>query len=71
MADAYSDISPKQLKEMVTDAVITGLDGIRDRYLELLAKGDAHLDKIEAEGASKARESAEETMQLVRAAVGL
>ncbi|KAH6975881.1 hypothetical protein BKA56DRAFT_617832 [Ilyonectria sp. MPI-CAGE-AT-0026] len=71
LADAYSDISPKQLKEMVTDAVITGLDGIRDRYLELLAKGDAHLDKIEAEGASKARESAEETMQLVRAAVGL
>lgn len=71
LADAYSDISPKQLKEMVTDAVITGLDGIRDRYLELLAKGDAHLDKIEAEGASKARESAEETMQLVRAAAGL
>ncbi|KAH7144662.1 hypothetical protein B0J13DRAFT_49150 [Dactylonectria estremocensis] len=71
LADAYRDISPKQLKEMVADAVITGLDGIRDRYLELLAKGDAYLDMIEAEGARKARANAEETMQSVRAAVGL
>ncbi|KAH7140539.1 hypothetical protein EDB81DRAFT_885273 [Dactylonectria macrodidyma] len=71
LADAYRDISPKQLKCMVTDAVITGLDGIRDRYLELLAKGDAYLDMIEAEGARKARANAEETMQSVRAAVGL
>ncbi|RSL95550.1 hypothetical protein CEP52_012031 [Fusarium oligoseptatum] len=70
LAEAYSDLSPKQLKEMVSDAVITGLDGIRDRYLELVGKGDEYLDSIEAVGARKARESAEETMQLVRGAIG-
>ncbi|KAF5580971.1 tryptophanyl-tRNA synthetase [Fusarium pseudoanthophilum] len=71
LGEQYSDLSPKQLKEMVSDAVIGGLDGIRDRYTELLDKGDKYLDSIEAIGAEKARESAEETMQVVREAVGL
>ncbi|KAF4467578.1 tryptophanyl-tRNA synthetase [Fusarium albosuccineum] len=71
LAAAYSDVSPKQLKEMVSDAIITGMDGIRDRYLDLVGKGDEYLDSIEAEGARKARASAEETMQIVRDAVGL
>ncbi|KAF4437953.1 tryptophanyl-tRNA synthetase [Fusarium acutatum] len=71
LAEQYSDLSPKQLKEMVSDAVIGGLDGIRDRYTELLDKGDKYLDSIEAIGAEKARKSAEETMQVVREAVGL
>ncbi|KAF4972620.1 hypothetical protein FZEAL_9563 [Fusarium zealandicum] len=70
LAHEYSDISPKKLKDMVSDAVIEGMDGIRDRYLELVGKGDEYLDGIEAIGARKARESAEETMQLVRDAVG-
>ncbi|RKL23143.1 hypothetical protein BFJ68_g1349 [Fusarium oxysporum] len=71
LGEQYNDLSPKQLKEMVSDAVIGGLDGIRDRYTELLKKGDEHLDSIEAIGAEKARKSAEETMQVVREAVGL
>lgn len=71
LADQYSDLGPKQLKDLVSDAVIGGLDGIRDRYLELMAKGDDHLDKIEAQGARRARQSADETMQLVRSAMGL
>ncbi|KAF5672398.1 tryptophanyl-tRNA synthetase [Fusarium denticulatum] len=71
LGEQYSDLSPKQLKEMVSDAVIGGLDGIRDRYTELLDKGDKYLDSIEAIGAEKARKSAEETMQVVREAVGL
>lgn len=71
LGEQYSDLSPKQLKEMVSDAVIGGLDGIRDRYAELLDKGDKYLDSIEAIGAEKARKSAEETMQVVREAVGL
>lgn len=69
LAVEYSEIAPKLLKEMVSDAVVRGLDGIRSRYLELL-DNVAHLDRIEAEGAHKARQSAAETMQLVRAAVG-
>ncbi|KPM36884.1 hypothetical protein AK830_g9667 [Neonectria ditissima] len=71
LADECRNISPRLLKEMVTDSVVAGLDGIRERYLELLAAGDARLDQIEAEGAREARKSAEETMQLVRTAVGL
>ncbi|KAM0550767.1 hypothetical protein ACHAPJ_008630 [Fusarium lateritium] len=71
LAEQYSDISPKQLKDMVADAVIGGLDGIRDRYLGLLSQGDEHLDSIEAISAQKAQKSADETMQIVRDAVGL
>ncbi|KAJ3532920.1 hypothetical protein NM208_g8221 [Fusarium decemcellulare] len=71
LAAANSDISPKQLKDMVSDAVITGMGGIRDRYLDLVGKGDEYLDSIEAEGARKAQASADETMQIVRDAVGL
>ncbi|KAF5720019.1 tryptophanyl-tRNA synthetase [Fusarium globosum] len=71
LGEQYSDLSPKQLKEMVSDTVVSGLDGIRDRYTELLDKGDEYLDSIEAIGAEKARKSAEETMQVVRGAVGL
>ncbi|KAF5567470.1 tryptophanyl-tRNA synthetase [Fusarium phyllophilum] len=71
LGEQYSDLSPKQLKEIVSDTVIGGLDGIRDRYTELLDKGDKYLDSIEAIGAEKARKSAEETIQVVREAVGL
>ncbi|KAK7429501.1 Tryptophan--tRNA ligase, mitochondrial [Neonectria magnoliae] len=71
LAGEYRDLGPKQLKELVTDSVVAGLDGIRERYVELLTASDARLDQIEAEGTRKARESAEETMQLVRTAVGL
>lgn len=71
LAQDYSDISPRQLKDMVSDTVISGLGGIRERYLDLVSNNDSHLDKIEAEGARKARESANETMDIVKAAIGL
>lgn len=71
LAEQYKDISPKQLKEMVTDAVVGGLGGIRDKYLELLNKGDEYLDSVERIGAQKAQKSADDTMQIVRNAVGL
>ncbi|KAF4450597.1 tryptophanyl-trna synthetase [Fusarium austroafricanum] len=71
LADQYNNASPKELKEIAVDAVVSGLDGIRDRYLSLLSKGDEHLDSIEAIGAEKARKSANDTMQIVRDAVGL
>ncbi|KAF9774699.1 hypothetical protein IL306_007268 [Fusarium sp. DS 682] len=71
LAEQYSDLSPRDLKEMVGEAVIGGLAGIRDRFNELREKGDEYLDSIEAIGAEKARKSAEETMQIVREAVGL
>jgi len=70
LAKEYSDLSPRQLKEMVSDAIISGLDGIRDRYSELLGD-NSYIDKVEAHGARKARESAAETMSIVREAMGM
>ncbi|KAI9147907.1 Tryptophan--tRNA ligase [Paramyrothecium foliicola] len=71
LATEYADLSPKQLKEMVTDAVVRGLDGIQKRYVDLTRRDDAYLDMVAEEGARKARESAEETMHLVKSAIGL
>ena len=71
LANDYSDLSPRQLKEMVSDAVISGLDGIRDRYSEFLGSNQSYLDKVESEGARKACESAAETMAIVREAMGM
>lgn len=71
LGQEYGDSKPKHLKELVADAVIRGLDGIRDRYLDLINGSDSYLDNVEAEGARKARKSADETMQIVRSAIGL
>ncbi|KAK1243062.1 hypothetical protein MKX07_003690 [Trichoderma sp. CBMAI-0711] len=70
LAQEYAEASPKVFKEAVADALVTGLHGIRDRYLELSAD-DSYLDRIEQQGAQKAQKSAEETMDIVKAAVGL
>ncbi|KAL6695260.1 hypothetical protein J3F84DRAFT_394841 [Trichoderma pleuroticola] len=70
LAQAYADASPKIFKEAVADALLTGLQGIRDRYLDLSAN-DSYLDKIEQHGARKAQQSAKETMDIVKTAVGL
>ncbi|KAL8419601.1 hypothetical protein RB594_002694 [Gaeumannomyces avenae] len=61
-----------ELKGAVADAVVRGLDRIRDRYLELLSRdGGRYLDEVALQGATKARESAERTMREVREAMGL
>lgn len=70
LANAYEMASPKQLKSMVADAVIEGLQGIAERYQDLLDSKDENLDRIAEHGAQKARKSAEETMDLVRSAIG-
>ncbi|OLN81516.1 Tryptophan-tRNA ligase, mitochondrial [Colletotrichum chlorophyti] len=72
LADALSQTSLKTLKETVSGAVIQGLAGIRERYVELLSVDEGrYLDAVEAQGARKARLSAEETMAAVREATGL
>lgn len=70
LAEVYANTSPKIFKEAVSDALITGLHGIRDRYLDLSAN-DSYLEMIEKEGARKAQESAQETMDIIKSAVGL
>jgi tryptophanyl-tRNA synthetase len=70
LAKDYETISPKQLKSMVSEAVIEGLQGIGERYRELLSGENGHLDRVAKHGAQKARQSAEDTMDLVRTAIG-
>lgn len=70
LSKVYRDTRPRVFKEMVSDAVICGLDGIRTRYMNLLADENRYLDHIVAEGSKKARQNAEETMAAVRNAVG-
>ncbi|KAI0976031.1 tryptophanyl-tRNA synthetase [Xylaria arbuscula] len=60
------------LKARCIEAVTAELSGVRERYMELLERqGGKYLDEIEAAGAEIARRNAEETMRLVRSAVGL
>lgn len=70
LATECGELSPRQLKSAVSDAIIDGLGGIGERYQRLL-QDENQLDLIEAEGARKAQHSAGETMHLVRSAVGL
>ncbi|KAH6604097.1 hypothetical protein Trco_007543 [Trichoderma cornu-damae] len=70
LAEVYANASPRMFKDAVADTLVAGLHGVRDRYLELSAN-DSYLDMIERQGARKAQESAQETMDIVRAAVGL
>ncbi|KAH8158382.1 hypothetical protein CIB48_g9864 [Xylaria polymorpha] len=72
VADLLMGASLGDLKAVCANAVTAELRGIRERYTELLQRqGGKYLDDIEAAGAEVARESAEETMKLVRNAVGL
>lgn len=71
LAEACHDLSPKQLKDLVSDHVASGLDGIRQRYTELLNSDQCYLDRIEAEGTRKAQKSAANTMEMVREAMGI
>ncbi|EXV03590.1 tRNA synthetases class I family protein [Metarhizium robertsii] len=71
LAQAYSDTHPRLFKDMVSDAVILGLQGIRTRYIKLIDSDTHYLDHVAADGARKALQSAEETMGMVRTAVGL
>ncbi|KAG6030375.1 hypothetical protein E4U41_000119 [Claviceps citrina] len=71
LAQAYSTAHPRLLKETVSEAIIVGLEGVRSRYLKLMEENNDYLDQVEAEGARKARQSAEETMAIVRSATGL
>lgn len=57
-------------KTLVAESVSEGLKGVRERFEEVMGE-EGYLDEVARKGAVKARESAEETMQIVRGAVGL
>lgn len=71
LAEAYSAAHPRHLKETVSEAIIAGLEGVRSRFMKLMDVSNDYLDKVEAEGSRKARQSAEKTMDIVRSATGL
>jgi len=71
LATHFSEMSPRQLKDIVAESVISGLKGVRERFMALLDDKENQLDKIAEFGSRRARESAEETMCLVRESVGL
>ncbi|KAL5319892.1 hypothetical protein ACEPPN_012950 [Leptodophora sp. 'Broadleaf-Isolate-01'] len=57
-------------KKLVAGAVADGLKGVREEFERVLAE-EGYVEEVARRGAVKARESAEETMVLVREAVGL
>jgi tryptophanyl-tRNA synthetase len=58
------------MKKQLAEDMVGFISPIRARVDALLAD-EAYLQHVMKEGAAKARASAQETMQLVRAAIGL
>ena len=61
-------------KALVAETIAVGMEGVRTEFEDLMGDGDGtggYLDEVERRGNRRARESAEETMVLVREAVGL
>jgi tryptophanyl-tRNA synthetase len=71
VAKELENCNKAELKNKVAECVAEGLRSIRDEYERIMKEGDGYLEKVAEEGARKAKESAEETMVLVRRAMGL
>lgn len=72
LACEFESLSKQKFKTLVSDRVSSSLLPIRESYQRLLNTDDGrYLDAVAAQGAVKANASAEETMALVREAVGL
>ncbi|KAI1129607.1 tryptophanyl-tRNA synthetase [Nemania abortiva] len=72
VADSLRGAKLGDLKTACAAAVVSELEGLRERYAELFVRdGGKYLDDVGAAGAEVARRNAEETMRLVRDAVGL
>ncbi|KAF4632593.1 hypothetical protein G7Y89_g5530 [Cudoniella acicularis] len=68
----YGNLGLGQFKKVVAETISNSLEEIRNRYERVLSEdGGKYLDHVQKEGARKARESADETMALVREAVDL
>ena len=68
----HSGLGLGSFKKLVAETISSNLEPVRKRFEEVMRKGGGkYLDEVERMGARKARESAEETMSVVREAVGL
>jgi len=72
LADLHAGLDLRQFKLLVSESISDVLEPIRESYEQLLIEdGGRYLDDVESQGASRARDSASETMVLVREMVGL
>jgi tryptophanyl-tRNA synthetase len=69
LARELESSSKKAIKERVGDAVDGLLKPLREQFADIV-HNDALLHEVAQEGAAKASQSAEETMRLVREAIG-
>lgn len=61
-----------ELKKKVAEELAGALEPVRERFERVMREDEGrYVDEVERRGAGRARESAEETMVLVREAVGL
>jgi len=68
----YAGRTLKDLKLLVADGISQSLEPIRKRFGDVMNEHSGrYLEEVQRKGASKARESAEATMEVVREAVGI
>lgn len=70
LAKTFEGQSLKMLKESVAEAVITLIEPIRERYLQLI-EDKVYLREIAQSGAQRAAENAADTLASVKQAIGL
>jgi tryptophanyl-tRNA synthetase len=72
LGKVHSELGLGSFKKLVAETISSNLEPVRKRFEEVMRKGEGkYLDEVERMGARKARESAQETMSVVREAVGL
>lgn len=71
IAAEYSGASLRSLKEHVGSRIAESLEGVRERYLEIIDERGGFLDDVAEEGGRVARDSADKTMWKVKRAMGL
>ena len=72
LGEAHAGLGLKAFKTLLADCIAEKLAPVSSRFEKLMEEdGGKYLDYVAELGAGRARESAEETMVLVREAVGL
>lgn len=72
LAATCDSMNLRMFKMKVSETIAESLEPLRTRYAELMVEdGGGYIDHVEREGARKARESAEATMEVVREVMGL
>ena len=72
LAQVCNSMTMQQFKATVSETISESLASARDKYHRIINGSDTHyLDDIAMEGSKKARQQADQTMTVVRRALGL